>query len=457
MQKRTKVIQVENPYNHKIIGEVEKTAMEDVPAFIETAEISFKNDKSQAIDRHNVLNWASILIEKEKEELARSICSETGKPIKESRIEVDRARTTMAWSAQEALRIDGIINPCDVTEHHLLKKAYVHRVPLGIVLAVTPFNFPLNIPAHKIGPALAAGNAVIIKPSPKSPLSTSRFVELINQAGLPGGLLQIVHGGAEVIQQLASGPVNAVSFTGSTDAGNELAKWAAGKKLTLELGGNDPAVVMDDADLDSAAHTIIGHRFSFSGQRCTSCKRVFIHQAVYEEMRHKLINRISKLIVGDPGNEDTDIGPLIDEKAAEKISRKIEAAVKNGAVLTAGGKKDGNFIYPALIENLKSDSPLLQEETFGPVLPIVKFNTFQEAVQLVNSTRYGLQSAIFTNKMDIIQKAFQEFEAGALIVNEGTGLRVESIPFGGVKASGIGREGIRYAINEFTTFKTLIM
>ncbi len=451
------MIKVINPYNSELIGEIEQTSENEVNSLIDKATSSFKNRALPAIDRHNILKKAAELLEGKKEEFAISVCRETGKPIRECRIEVARACTSLTWSAQEALRIDGLIQSCDVTEKHSLKKAYIHRVPLGVIAAITPFNFPLNIPSHKIGPALAAGNAVIIKASPRAPMSTAGLVGLFLQAGLPEGLLQIVNGGSEVAEKLVSGDVQAVSFTGSSRAGSEIAKWAAGKKVVLELGGNDPIVVMDDADLESAAQTIVSHRFSFSGQRCTSCKRVFIHQSVYEDLKSNLIKLIAQLRVGDPLDEGTDIGPLIDDEAADNIQQKIKAAVKNGAVVITGGTREKRFIYPVLIENVKQDDPLVQQETFGPVLPIAKFNDFQEAIELVNSTPYGLQSAIFTNRMDIIKKAFQEFEVGALIVNGGTGFRVESLPFGGVKESGFGREGIRYAINEFSTLKTLIM
>jgi len=214
---------------------------------------------------------------------------------------------------------------------------------------------------------------------------------------------------------------------------------------------------MDDADLELAAQTIISHRFGSSGQKCTSCKRAYIHNSIYEEMRERLIRGISALNVGDPLNEETDIGPLIDLEAAKSIERKIKYAQKNGANLLCGGKRKNAFIFPTLIENLKSDDRLVLEETFGPVLPIFKFIDFQDVVPWVNSTPYGLQSSIFTNRMDHIQQAFKKFDVGALVVNDGPGFRIESLPFGGVKASGIGREGIRYAINEFTIIKTLIL
>ena len=330
-------------------------------------------------------------------------------------------------------------------------------MPLGVIAAVTPFNFPLNIPSHKIGPALASGNALILKPSPRSPLSTGELVQLFFQAGLPRDLLQVVQGGPEISRDLVEGPVNAVSFTGSSASGQEVGRWAAGKKITMELGGSDPVVVMQDADLDAAAQAITSHRFGSSGQRCTSSKRALIHEAVYDEMKRLLAARVSRLKTGDPRDENTDIGPLIDEETAEQLSQHLTSAVKLGAVIVTGGRREGNLFFPTVIEKVPHGHPLVREEILGPVLPLVKFTDFDEAVKLVNSTPYGLQSAIFTNNLDLIKKAFEEFETGALVVNEGTGLRVEPIPFGGVKASGIGREGIRYAMEEFTTLKTLIL
>lgn len=455
--KNKNTITVKNPFTNEIICRLNQTDEKDISDIVLKGNTAFRQNKLLAIDRSNILSKVAELLGQQKDTFARSICRETGKPIRESRTEVERAITTITWSAQEALRIDGAIQSCDVTEQRVEKHAYIHRVPLGVIVAITPFNFPLNIPAHKIGPAIAAGNAVIIKPSPRAPLSTNQFVELFYEAGLPENLLNIAHGGPEIIKSLVSSEIQGVTFTGSTFAGKEISKWAAGKKITLELGGNDPVVVMDDADLELAAQTIISHRFGSSGQKCTSCKRAYIHNSIYDEMRGRLIRGISALNVGDPLNEETDIGPLIDLEAAKSIERKIKYAQKNGANLLCGGKRKNAFIFPTLIENLKSDDRLVLEETFGPVLPIFKFIDFQDVVPWVNSTPYGLQSSIFTNRMDHIQQAFKKFDVGALVVNDGPGFRIESLPFGGVKASGIGREGIRYAINEFTIIKTLIL
>ncbi len=452
-----KAIKVRNPYNNELIGEVYETTREDLPALFARASAAFRNDTSLSYDRFTILNETAGLLARKKDEFAELVCRETGKPIRETRIEVDRAVTTLSWSAQEALRIEGIVQPCDVTGQRLAKTAYIHRVPLGLIAAVTPFNFPLNIPAHKVGPALASGNAVILKPSPRAPLATGELVKLFYQAGLPEDLLQVVQGGTDITRELVQGPINAVSFTGSTSAGREVSKWAFGKKMILELGGSDAVVVMDDANLEAAAEILTNHRFGSSGQRCTSSKRAFIHQSIYSEMKSLLIARISRLKTGDPMNEDTDIGPLIAKSCAENLARKIEGAVKKGAVVLTGGRKEGNFLFPTLIENVPPGDPLVCEETMGPVLPLMKFMDFSEAAEQVNNTAFGLQSSLFTNRMDIIQEAFRVFEVGALIVNDGTGFRVESLPFGGVKASGTGREGVRYAIEEYTTLKTLVI
>jgi len=283
------LLRIHNPYSGELEGEIESTPVEQIPDIVAQAFGAFNHNKLPSVDRAGILAGVARRLEEQKEEWAVSICRETGKPIRECRVEVERAVITLNFSAQEALRIEGFIQPCDVTEQRLAGNAYIHRVPLGVILAVTPFNFPLNIPAHKIGPALAAGNAVILKPSPTAPLSTAAFAGLFHEAGLPEQLLQVVIGGSGVGKALLQSEISAVSFTGSSRAGNEIAKWVEGKKLLLELGGNDAAIVMDDADLEQAATAIVSHRFGSSGQRCTACKRAFIHHSVYSDMKKILI------------------------------------------------------------------------------------------------------------------------------------------------------------------------
>jgi len=457
MDREIKEIKVYNPYNGELVGSVIPASDKDIDRAIERAWDAFNANDNLAIDRYHILSNVWRMLQERREEFARLISLETGKSIRESRIEVDRASTTLHWSAEESLRIGGTILPCDTTEQRLHKKAYVYRVPLGVVGAIVPFNYPLNIPAHKVGPALASGNTVILKPSPKAPMSSERFVKLFYESGLPRHMLQVIHGDAPVTERLVKGNISAVSFTGSTRIGYEVARWATPKKLVLELGGNDPIVVMDDADLNLAVKIIIAHRFSFSGQRCTSCKRLFLHTSIYKEVKTRLLAEISKLTVGDPMDEKTDIGPLIDEYVAIDICNKIGAARKGGAKILCGGSRKGSIVLPTLIEGLKIEDPLIYEETLGPVLPIIKFEDFDEVPSLVNNTPYGLQAGIFTNRIDIIQEAFRRFNVGTLVVNDGPGLRVEPLPFGGVKSSGLGREGIRYAIEEFTNSKTLIL
>ena len=449
-------IEVFNPFDGNVLGSVRRASRTDVHDMVVRAEIAFRRNRGLAIDGYEILLKVSELLAVRRDAFAMTICRETGKPIRECRVEVDRACTTLLWSAQESLRLEGVVQPCDVTPQRLPRNAYVHRVPLGVVVAITPFNFPLNIPAHKVGPALAAGNAVILKPSPKAPLATVSFVDLFREAGLPDDLLEVVHGDADVVEQLAREDVQAVTFTGSSRVGPQIAAWAAGKKVTMELGGNDPVVVMDDADLDAAAAAIIAHRFGSSGQRCTSCKRAILHEAVYEAMKERLLEGVSRLVTGDPMSEKTDLGPLIDEPAAIGVMEKVEAARARGATILCGGSRDGAFVAPTLVEKITTENALFQEETFGPVLPLMPFRDLDEAIALVNSTPFGLQAGIFSQRMDVVREAFARFEVGTLVVNDGPALRVEPIPFGGVKSSGMGSEGIRYAIHEFTRYKTLV-
>jgi acyl-CoA reductase-like NAD-dependent aldehyde dehydrogenase len=450
------VIEVRSPFDRRVVGTVQSAMPDDVDRAVERAWAAFESQRLLPIDRRNVLDRAATLLAQQSEEWARLICSEMGKPIRDCRTEVERACTTLSWCAEESLRIEGLIQPCGVTPQHLDRTAFVERVPVGVVVAITPFNFPLNIPVHKVGPALAAGNAAILKPSPKAPLAGQRLIELLHEAGLPEGMAQVLHGGAEVVERLARSPVSAVSFTGSTQVGHRIAEWAAGKKVVMELGGNDPIVVMDDADLDAAARAILAHRFGSSGQRCTACKRALLHNAVYDQTKERLVDGIGRLVVGDPASEKTDVGPLIDEEAATRVMAKLDDARSRGATILCGGRRKGGIVDPTLVENVDPGSALCQEETFGPVLPLFRFSDFGEAVRLVNGQPYGLQSGLFTNRMSIVREAFRRFQVGAVIVNDGPGLRVEPIPFGGVKASGHGREGVRCAIEEFTVLKTLV-
>lgn len=451
------MIQVHNPYSGELLGEVAEATAEEVAAAVARARQAFAGDQSLPIDRHQRLLQARDLLLAQSEAFARMIALETGKPIRECRIEVSRTATTLHFSAEESLRIGGEIHHLGVTAQRLDRRAFVERVPLGVVAAVTPFNFPLNLPAHKIGPALAAGNAVIVKPSPKAPLVTERFIELFHQAGLAPDLLQVLHGGAGVVEALARARLQALSFTGSSLAGQQVAGWAAGKKLLLEMGGNDPIVILEDADLDLAVAAVVAHRFGSAGQRCTACKRLLVARPVYAQVRQRLLAAIEALVVGDPLDERTDIGPLIDVQAAENVRRKLQAALDGGAQLLIGGMGAGAHLPPTLVEGVRPEDELFYEETFAPVLPLMPFDSFEEAVELVNATPYGLQLGLFTNNLARVQEAFRRFEVGAVIVNDGPALRVEPIPFGGVKASGLGREGIRAAIDEYTTLKTLIV
>ena len=317
------------------------------------AHKAFRNIVPPSIERHDILMRASQSLAQHREDLAQLVCREAGKPIGECRLEIDRACTTLSWSAQESLRLEGLVQPCDITPERLRRHAYVHRVPLGVVAAITPFNFPVNLPAHKIGPAFAAGNAVIVKPSPRAPLATGRLVEILHASGVDEELLQIVHGGANTVESLVKSSVQAVSFTGSSKVGPKIAAWAAVKTLVMELGGNDPVVVMEDADLDSAAEVIIAHRFGFAGQRCTCCKRALIHSRVWDEMRERLVRLATGLVVGDPADETTTFGPLIDEEPAQQVLERVRASVASGAAVLCGGTREGALVQPTLVENVK--------------------------------------------------------------------------------------------------------
>jgi len=424
---------------------------------VNRARLGFRADTRLPVDRHAFLDAAATALLDRKEELARLLAEEVKKPIREARVEVERASITLHWSAEEALRLEGTIHAGGITSQRVAARAYVTPIPLGVVAAITPFNFPFNIPVHKLGPALAAGNAVVLKPSPKAERSAEKLVDLLHRAGVPDDLLVLVEGDVDVVEALSTAEVDAITFTGSTAAGHNIARWGAGKKILLELGGNDPVVVMEDADLDRAAATIVSHRFGYAGQRCTACKRVYVQEPVYERLRGKVLEAVSRLVVGDPLDEKTDVGPVINEAAAETLEAKLASAVASGAWVLCGGHRSGAFFEPTVVENVAPGEALCREETFGPILPLFRFQSFDEVVSLVNGTPYGLQAGIFTNRLDLVREAFRQFDVGTLAVNDGPALRVEPIPFGGVKASGHGREGVRYAVRELMTLKTLLL
>ncbi len=448
-----------NPYNAEPIGTFEYTSEADVQAKL--ALLQEGKAVLSALSAHaksEILTRLAEALDARREEFASLITREIGKTICDSRTEMERASNTIRCAANEVRSVRGEVLDSDAYPPQRSKWGIVHRRPLGVLLAITPFNFPINLSVHKIGPAFAAGCPILFKPSPQNTLSGKLLTELCHEAGMPQQAIQYCMPDIPDITKIVGGDqVQLISFTGGVPASRAIARNAAGKKLLFELGGNDPLIVMSDGDVDLAVKTTINQRFGTAGQRCTAAKRVFVHDSVYEEYRDKLVAATKALVVGDPTNEATFVGPVVNEQAARQVEERVLAAIAAGATLLAGGSREGTLVEPTVLENVSPKSELVADETFGPVVPLFRFTDLDDAITVINGTGFGLQSGVNTNNVSTIRKLFDELEVGALAVNDGPGFRAEHFPFGGIGNSGLGREGVRYAMEEMTFLKTLIM
>ncbi|MBU2707070.1 aldehyde dehydrogenase family protein [Zooshikella marina] len=448
-----------NPYTEQQIDEYNYSSWEKVKAAIAILKAGRQTQTSfTAFQRANILRRLAQLLEEHAEPLSQQITAETGKTISDSRVELQRAINTTQASSEECRQISGETLDSDAYAPARHRLGIVCWRPLGTILCITPFNFPLNIAMHKIGPAFAAGNTILFKPSPQNYASAKKLTTLCYQAGIPHDVLQLaVPDITDMAKLIAHPDINAVNFTGGTAAADAIASAAGYKKLLLELGGNDPLILMPDGDIDAAVNAAINQRFATAGQRCTAAKRLFIHHTVYDLFREKLLHASKLLKVGDPSQEDTFIGPLINRQSADKVKAKIDEAIAQGATLTFGGQQQGNIIYPTVLEHTPDNCSVMQDEVFGPVIPLCKFDNLDEIIPLINATPFGLQAGVFTQDIQIIRQLFDTLEVGTLAVNDGPGFRAEHFPFGGVKQSGIGREGVKYAIKEMSFQKVLVL
>ena len=442
----------------KSIADVNYTSKEDAFLALETLDSGKILQKKMApFQRADILEKLAGLMKRDREKLAIQITQEMGKTFNDSLVEIDRAITTITLSSQEAIRIHGEVLNSDAFAPARGKRGMVEHFPLGIVFAITPFNFPINLSVHKIGPAFAAGNCILFKPGPQNYLSGKMLTDLCHEAGMPEETFQMVNPDIPVMSELCSHPlINCISFTGGVVAAKSIAQKAVLKKLLFELGGNDPLIVMPDGDVKAAVTTAINSRFGTAGQRCTASKKIFIHDSRYEEFKSLLISETKKLTIGDPMSKNTFIGPVVNARAADEIMKRLNQAIEMGAKILHGNKREGNIIHPTIIENLNEECDLIKEETFGPVLPLIIFSKIEEVISKLKRSAFGLQAGVFTHDMRTIKLLHEELEVGALIVNDGPGFRVEHFPFGGMKESGLGREGVAYAIREMSALKTLV-
>ena len=450
--------EVHSPWDNHLVAAVCQATEDDAVEALKAAEHAFAETRAlPAHRRAAILEHVARRIEHEALDLARGIALEAGKPIATARAEVERAVQTFRVAAEETKRIGGELLPLDWTPENDGRAGLLRRFPIGPILGITPFNFPLNLVAHKVAPALAAGNPIIIKPAPQTPLTALRLGEMVVDAGWPRGAISVLPCSNEVAASMLANPrLRMLSFTGSAEVGWKLKAMVPRLRCTLELGGNAAMIVHDDADLEHAARAILSGGFTYSGQSCISVQRVFVHKMRWQTLAQRLTEGIEQMIAGDPMDELTQIGPMISLAAAERAATWIEKAVDAGARLLTGGERRGAQLSPALLAKVPRTTPLFKEEVFAPIVFLNPYETYEEAIAAVNDSRYGLQAAVFTKDWGRIMQAFRELEVGAVLINESTAWRADHMPYGGVKDSGTGREGIRSAIESMTEEKMLV-
>ena len=451
-------LEVASPYDGSVVARVAKAGAVEARAAVDAAERAMR-DPLPAHKRAEILVRVAGALGKRADEVARQIVAEAGKPLKAARVEVARAMSTYTMSAVEARTLAGEMIPMDGTQAGEGKLAFTTRVPIGVVGAISPFNFPLNLVAHKIAPALAAGCAVVLKPASQTPLSALLLAELETEAGLPPGWLNVLVGpAAEIGDVLVEDErVRVITFTGSGEVGWGLRERAARKKVNLELGNATPVIVEADADLDDAATRLAANAFSFAGQSCISVQRIYVARDAFDGFLERFVPKVEALVVGDPLDEATDVGPLIDGGSRDRVLEWIEEARSAGAEILTGGELENGLVRPTVIANAAPELKVSCEEVFGPVVTVNPYDSLDEAIALANGTRYGLQAGIFTSRLDTALRAGRELEFGGVVVNEAPTFRADQMPYGGVKASGNTREGPAWAVREFTEERLVVL
>ena len=450
-------INVINPYDNTVVDTISMADEKTVNYAIKSA----KNAKKKITclssrDIYYRLNDAVEELRQNRKKIAKVITQETGKPITGSYYEMDRSIETLLFAAEESKRIYGENVPIDAGIGGECVMAFTQKIPLGTVVAITPYNYPVNLAIHKLAPALAAKNTVILKPSRSAPLSGLMLAEILANH-FPSGVVNTVSGSGKLVGDIlvSHEDVNKVSFTGSVPVGEHIARTAGMKKVTLELGGNDPTIVLSSADLDKAVREIANGAYLFSGQVCMGVKRIIVVKDVIDEFTDKLVKQTSKFKVGNPMKEDTDIGPLINHEAVEKVDKVVKDATNNGANVEIGAEIKDNFYWPTVISGVKEDMELVSNETFGPIAPIIEAHDIDEAITIANNSSYGLNAGVFTENVHEALKCASMVEAGSVFVNKASTFRTDNMPFGGFKHSGMGKEGIKYAVEDMTRSKLI--
>ncbi len=458
-RKSSRLMPVRFPYNDEVVAEVYQAADEDIEAAIQASVRGFAVcRKLPSHARARILFNLLERMEKRADELTQALCQEGGKTQNVAKGEVERARETVRIAAEEAKRLNGEILPIDLTPAGEGRLGFVRHLPLGPVVGIAPFNYPLNLACHKLAPAVAAGNSFILKPASATPLSGLLLGEMLLEAGYPEEALSVLIAPGPQAERLVSDPrVAYVSFTGSSEVGWHLKDIAGRKRVGLELGGNAAAIVHEDGNLDYAVGRIVMGGFINAGQNCISVQRVLVHRPVYDQVLEKILERTRALKAGDPREPGVEVGPMINQRAAQEAWKKVEEALSGGAKIRVGGKVKGAMFEPTVLTETRAEMRVNREELFAPVITVSAYADFEEALRLANDTDYGLQSGLFTQNMNRIMRAFEEIEVGGLQINDVSTFRVDHMPYGGVKGSGVGREGPRYAIEEMTERKLMVL
>ncbi|KZX16026.1 lactaldehyde dehydrogenase [Methanobrevibacter curvatus] len=456
-KEKKNTINIINPYNQKIIIQLEKQNIKDLKKLISNAKMGQKeliDFSSRKIS--NALYTAFENLKHEKKKIAKILTEETGKPIKDSIVEMDRSIETLKFSAEESKRIYGESVPLDAGLGGKGFFAFTQKVPLGLVVAITPFNYPVNLAIHKIGPAIASKNSCILKPSLKAPLAAIEMSKIISSEFPQGVLSTVLGGGSELSNELITNPnVDKITFTGSVEVGKLIASKAGMKKVSLELGGNDPLIILKDANLEKAVKGAVNGAYLFAGQVCMGVKRIIVENEIADEFLQSFKKETEKLRVGNPMNKNTDIGPLIDEEAAKIVEKSVQNMIDTGADLITGGKRKDNFYTPTILDNIDGESSIIKQELFGPVAPVIRVKDVDEAIKIANNTEFGLQAGVYTENIHNGLKVANEIIAGSVFINKQSTFRTDNMPFGGFKNSGVGKEGVKYAIDEMTKTKLI--
>ncbi|MEX2269835.1 MAG: aldehyde dehydrogenase family protein [Vicinamibacterales bacterium] len=460
MERPPHELEVRNPYDNSTVA---KVPLADAQAFDRAADAAVAAAPAMArmpaYERAALLMHVSGAIAADRENIARTIAAEAGKPLKDALVETDRAAMTFHVAADEARRISGDVIPLDLAPHGAGRIGIVRRFPIGPIAAISPFNFPLNLSAHKLAPAIAAGNSIVLKPATKTPLSALTLGTLLGEAGAPEGAVSVLPMSRDVGDRLVTDPrFKLLTFTGSSPVGWAMKARAGRKKVILELGGNAGVIVNDDADVMFAAKRVAAGGFSFAGQSCISVQRVYVHERVFEAFASELVRLVEALKVGDPLDAATDVGPMIEEDEAARVDHWVRDAVAAGARVLTGGRRLGGAIYaPTVMADVPSHAKVCTEEVFAPLVGLWRFSKFEDAVAEVNRSRFGLQAGVFTRDLAGAFLAYEALEVGGVIINDVPAWRIDHMPYGGIKESGLGREGPRYTIEEMTEPKLMVI